>query len=816
MWYFLYNVGLILAAPVVVLILLAKKRCRRGLPQRLGRLPRTVPQRLGTEPGDPGRVIWVHAVSLGEVTTATPLIRALHDRHPCDRVIVSTATETGREAVERQLPGIATHFYAPLDFPWVVACVVDHLDPAVFVFVETEIWPNLLRTLARRGVPSILINGRISPGSVRRKMRLRPFWRRVLSHVSWLLMQSNSDVERIVSLGASETRVLKTGTLKFDQPIPSEASAEGRFSRETVRLAPHDELLVAGSTHAGDEEQLLKCFRRLSEQFPSLVLILAPRHLERVPEVEAAVRAAGFAVNRRTDLAAARLRSGEPDPALPRVIILDTRGELVYAYREAAVAFVGGTFARIGGHNLLEPALWGTPVFFGLHTDHCAEVARLLVDGGGGIRVEDGAALCREVTNKLRNRESLREMGQAARRIVDDNLGALERTLQVIEQTIGKGNPARGEEQGARGELTFRRYSSPADAWRVLLRLLLFPYELLVRARAALYLRGWLKRKRLPRPVISIGNLTVGGTGKTPMVICLAEWLHTCGKRVAVLSRGYRRRSGDQFLMVSDGQSMLVGPSEAGDEPYLIAQRCPHAVVAVGADRYGLGQWVLEQLPIDCFLLDDGFQHLALERDVDLLLVDASDPDGLRALFPAGRLREPVAAAARATALVLTRIEGLSGWEASVSEVLAAWGRKTLPILVRFRGEKVVDVIENRVEDVDALVGGTAVAFCGIANADSFRNLVRELGVTVVGERIFSDHHDYGPEDIRTVLRLAEDTGAEMLLTTEKDACKVAPLLPRGRRVLAIRLVPEIIAGRDDLEQLVLGRVNGAHVVACA
>ena len=127
-----------------------------------------------------------------------------------------------------------------------------------------------------------------------------------------------------------------------------------------------------------------------------------------------------------------------------------------------------------------------------------------------------------------------------------------------------------------------------------------------------------------------------------------------------------------------------------------------------------------------------------------------------------------------------------------------------------------MDVIENRVEDVDALVGGTAVAFCGIANADSFRNLVRELGVTVVGERIFSDHHDYGPEDIRAVLRLAEDTGAEVLLTTEKDACKVAPLLPRGRRVLAIRLVPEIIAGRDDLEHLVLGRVNGAHVVACA
>ena len=172
-----------------------------------------------------------------------------------------------------------------------------------------------------------------------------------------------------------------------------------------------------------------------------------------------------------------------------------------------------------------------------------------------------------------------------------------------------------------------------------------------------LYDWGWFAQRRLPVPVLSVGNLTLGGTGKTPVVIVLADWLLAQGKRVAILSRGYRRTSADPYLLVSNGERLLVGPNEAGDEPFLMAQRCPKAIVAVGADRYELGDWVLNRFPIDCLVLDDGFQHLGLYRDVNLLLVDATDAEGLAALVPAGRLREPLQAAARATAIVVTRAD---------------------------------------------------------------------------------------------------------------------------------------------------------------
>ena len=172
-----------------------------------------------------------------------------------------------------------------------------------------------------------------------------------------------------------------------------------------------------------------------------------------------------------------------------------------------------------------------------------------------------------------------------------------------------------------------------------------------------LYRRQWLRAKILARPVISVGNLTVGGTGKTPVVIFLTEWLLAKGKRVAVLSRGYGRRSSSVQQLVSDGERVLVTSDDAGDEPYLIARRCPQAIVAVGADRFRLGQWVLERFPVDYFVLDDGFQHLSLHRTIDLLLLDATDIAGIQALLPVGRLREPLAAAARASAILFTRVE---------------------------------------------------------------------------------------------------------------------------------------------------------------
>ena len=225
MWYALYNVLLVLSSPIILCILAAKRRCRRGLPERLGL------ERAGVLhiPSGPERVIWIHAVSLGEVVAVVPLARELRLRYPDSRLIVSTVTETGREAVEQRLAGVAEHRYAPLDFPWAISRVIRRWKPILYLFVETELWPNLLRTLQRNGIPSILVNGRLSTRSYERQRvwPVRHFYRTMLRTVSMCLMQSDRDVHRIVALGADPSRVRRTGNIKFDQPLPQPATQGG-------------------------------------------------------------------------------------------------------------------------------------------------------------------------------------------------------------------------------------------------------------------------------------------------------------------------------------------------------------------------------------------------------------------------------------------------------------------------------------------------------------------------------------------------------------------------------------------------------------
>jgi 3-deoxy-D-manno-octulosonic-acid transferase len=367
-------------------------------------------------------------VSLGEVVAAAPLVKALHARHPECRYIVTTVTETGREAVEQRLGGIAEHRYAPLDFSWAVAGMVRRLRPVLYVFVETELWPNLLWTLRAQDVPSVLVNGRLSSRSFRRQDLpwIRSFYRSVLQDLTLCLMQSERDRQRIVALGAEPSRAHVTGNIKFDQPLPDVRLDESL--RQSFGLDEHEQLILAGSTHAGEEELLVSAYRHIVKTYPTTVLMLAPRHIERADRVEAVLREAGFSVQRRSRIQ--EKQSG------PRVIILDTRGELSRAYRDAVVAFVGGTLVPVGGHNLLEPAVWAIPVMFGPHTDHCAEVAALLSDAGGGRRVMGVEDLVSSLEEWLGQPETRHRVGQVARQVVLDNQGALTRSLEFIETCL--------------------------------------------------------------------------------------------------------------------------------------------------------------------------------------------------------------------------------------------------------------------------------------------------------------------------------------------------------------------------------------------
>src|SRR5437867_7484078 len=285
----LYNILLLLAWPVILAVLLAKKRCRPGLRQRLGWLPSDL-----VESRDGRPTIWVHAVSMGEATAVVPLVQQLKTRYPAARVFVSTVTETGKETVLRRLAGQAEHLYFPLDFPWSVRSALQTVRPNLIVVVETEFWPNFLREAAARRIPVILVNGRLSTDSFAGYRRLRPFFRRVLAAFTICAMQTDRDVERMIQLGVEQKRVLRTGNIKYDQVAVSAQATAGLISRQDLKLAGGEELFVAGSTHPGEEEELLDCYRRLINVAQALVLVLAPRHIERAADGVQAVHSRGL------------------------------------------------------------------------------------------------------------------------------------------------------------------------------------------------------------------------------------------------------------------------------------------------------------------------------------------------------------------------------------------------------------------------------------------------------------------------------------------------------------------------------------------
>lgn len=342
------------------------------------------------------------------------------------------------------------------------------------------------------------------------------------------------------------------------------------------------------------------------------------------------------------------------------------------------------------------------------------------------------------------------------------------------------------------------------------------PYGWVARLRAALYTMGWLRVVKLPCRVVSVGNLMLGGTGKTPVTIFLADWLMARGKRVAVLSRGYRRSTKAPCLLVSDGRDILVGPAESGDEPYLIASRCPGAVVAVGPDRAQVGRWVLERFPVDYAILDDGYQHLGLHRDVDLLLVDASDVQGLGHVFPRGRLREPLSAAARASVVLLTRAQSDEVWTRTVALLRSNGGFRGEPVRVTLKPSTVIRVQTGEVQPLQHLAGASAVIFSAIANPESFRRVVESFEVKVRDEFRFRDHHHYRLEDVRRLRDATARAGATTLVTTEKDAVKVAPLLDQFDQCWAVRLETSFSADDQWLERLLVSpaRSSGSEVRA--
>jgi len=381
--------------------------------ERLGRIDAAILDRLRGRP-----TIWVHNASVGELLAAVPLVRGLRQRHPDHAIVLSTTSFTGRD-IARRIAEADAAFLLPLDAPPAVERVIAEIRPVLFVFTETEIWPCLLAALGRRGVPAVLLSGRISPRAFARYRWIRGLLGEALGHVRLFGMQNDAEAERIRALGAPAGRVVVIGSLKLDSvPPPARLTIGG-----------DGPLWVAGSTHEGEEAVCIEVFGRLRQRFPRLRLLLAPRHLERLGQVEELLERSRQPFRRRSDVEGAWNGS-------PGLLVLDTLGELSGLYRHAAVAFVGGTLVPVGGHNLLEPARAGVPVLFGPHVENVVDAARALEESGGGRKVRTAKELEAELERLLADDVRRHQAGRAAAatfppgEVTARSLDALERCLR--------------------------------------------------------------------------------------------------------------------------------------------------------------------------------------------------------------------------------------------------------------------------------------------------------------------------------------------------------------------------------------------------
>lgn len=408
----------------------------RAAADRLGRLDGEAQAMAASAPA-----VWIHAASVGELTAARPLIGELRDRMPGRVIVVSTLTRSGL-ALAREMPEAHLSMLFPLDAPGPVRAVIERFRLEAFLFTETEVWPVWLERLRAAEVPAIMVSGRVSERSVGRVRWLRPLYRRALAEVT-CCMQTAEDAQRIIQLGADPRRVQVAGSLKFEASAAVPATEVQRFAA-AVR-APTQPLVVAGSTHEGEEAIVLDVYRQLSLAHRDVALLLAPRHLERLDAVEAQVRARNLPVVRFSAL----LEDGVHAAAeRPLVVLLDRMGVLAQCYRVASVAFVGGSLVPVGGHNVVEPAQAGIPVLVGPHTQNAPDVVDRLVAAGGALRVSSPDTLALALDHLLAEPAAATAMGQRARATAQSGQGALERHLKIIAARL---STARFARRGATG-----------------------------------------------------------------------------------------------------------------------------------------------------------------------------------------------------------------------------------------------------------------------------------------------------------------------------------------------------------------------------
>lgn len=424
MFRFIYSVVFYLITPLIILRLVIRGLAAPNYRKRWG-------QRFGffTPSESSKETIWLHAVSVGETLAAVPLVKALQEKYPERRLLITCMTPTGSERITAAFGDSVDHSYAPYDTPGAVARFLKRVQPKMLIIMETELWPNTVAACYKRQIPVILANGRLSEKSARGYARVSKLSGPMVAQLSAVAAQHGDDGGRFTALGLPAEKLHITGNIKFDL----ELNAQIRLSAEALRQqwdgTNQRPILLAASTHRGEDEIILQAFSLIKQSVNNALLVLVPRHPERFNQVGDLCLDAGYSLARRSN-------NDSTDNA--DILLGDTMGELMTFFGACDIAFVGGSLVANGGHNMIEPAAWGKPTLSGLSVFNFAEVSRLLAEAGGLSLVEDAAALAESVIELMKNPEQDQQMGLSAQQVTEANRGALERLLAVIDNSLSQ------------------------------------------------------------------------------------------------------------------------------------------------------------------------------------------------------------------------------------------------------------------------------------------------------------------------------------------------------------------------------------------
>lgn len=424
---YLYNIIIILFAlfslPVFAFRLLKEQGVAERLRQVFGRLPDEVMAHVAHK-----NCIWLHAASVGEIVAASPLVKEIHQSMPGIPVLLSVMTPSGYAMARQIIKEADAVIYFPFDLPGIGARVLQSILPRAVVLVETELWPNFLKAAADRKIPIVMVNGRISDKSMRRYRYLGGIVPAMLKDIAKFCMQSPLDAKHIIALGAAPERVIITGNTKFDQTYSGISQEEQKLLMAEVGFSGHSPILLAGSTHKGEEEILFQAFAKIKDCYPGAKMLIAPRELLRAEEIIKLAENNGFSARKRTVPAAIK----QDDD----IVVLDTIGELGKMYSLGDLVFVGGSLIPHGGHNILEPAIHGKPILVGPHMFNFKQTYALLSERGACIQINDVSQLVDKALFILNNESVKREMGSSAFAVVEENRGAARKSIVCLEEIL--------------------------------------------------------------------------------------------------------------------------------------------------------------------------------------------------------------------------------------------------------------------------------------------------------------------------------------------------------------------------------------------